>query len=266
MNAKTYLEECNYMRKYIITIPVVIFLSYSVYLFCTDSMVEKMSDENQFFEIGTASLFLVTSFLFAISYFTNKNVFMLLLCVLLFFGAGEELSWGQRLLNFKTPVSLNKINVQHEFNLHNIEIFNTNNFDFTVKKGWHRLLEINFLFRVFIMIFGIVLPISANHIIWTKGLIDKLKLPVPPISIGIFFLASWITLELVLKNLPAGKSQKYYQSTVEIFEFLTSYVFFMIGLYFFQMRKKNIFGRDIKDYFTETNEYSSYKKSKELFK
>lgn len=44
----------------------------------------------------------------------------LLLATAMIFMAGEELSWGQRLFSFATPASLDAINEQHEFNLHNI--------------------------------------------------------------------------------------------------------------------------------------------------
>jgi len=44
-------------------------------------------------------------------------------CALFFlFGAGEEISWGQRIFDIETPESLNEINTQREMNLHNIRI------------------------------------------------------------------------------------------------------------------------------------------------
>jgi hypothetical protein len=49
-------------------------------------------------------------------------------------------------MHFSTPNYLNKVNVQKEFNFHNIEVFNTGNFDGSKKTGIQRLLEINFLF------------------------------------------------------------------------------------------------------------------------
>lgn len=39
-------------------------------------------------------------------------------CILI---AMEEISWGQRILDFKTPEGLKKDNVQDEFNIHNLE-------------------------------------------------------------------------------------------------------------------------------------------------
>ena len=35
--------------------------------------------------------------------------------------AGEEISWGQRILGIATPESLKAVNVQEEFNFHNID-------------------------------------------------------------------------------------------------------------------------------------------------
>jgi hypothetical protein len=39
----------------------------------------------------------------------------------MFFCAGEEISWGQRILGFSTPAPLEEINDQNELTLHNIE-------------------------------------------------------------------------------------------------------------------------------------------------
>ncbi len=40
--------------------------------------------------------------------------------LVMFFCAGEEISWGQRILGFETPDALREINRQDEFTLHNI--------------------------------------------------------------------------------------------------------------------------------------------------
>lgn len=257
MISNNYKAELKWMKLYIITVPFVIFFSYSIYLFCSDSTIEKMKDEDQFFELGTALLFLTTSTLFLLSYSHNRNILLLLLSILLFFGAGEELSWGQNFIGFKTPDELKKINVQKEFNLHNIEIFNTNNFDHTRKKGWRRLFEINFIFRVYIILYGIILPLSVFHNKWINKIVSKIKIPIPPISLGVFFFVSWLAYKIVLYYLPIGKNENYYESTGEIFEFLTAYIFLLIGIYFFKMRKENIMGIDIKDYLTQSKMINS---------
>lgn len=49
--------------------------------------------------------------------------FFLLLSILLFFIAGEEISWGQRIFNINTPAELAKVNLQGEITVHNIRPF-----------------------------------------------------------------------------------------------------------------------------------------------
>jgi hypothetical protein len=44
------------------------------------------------------------------------------LALLFFFAAGEEISWGQRIFNWKTSGIFETQNLQHETNLHNLEI------------------------------------------------------------------------------------------------------------------------------------------------
>lgn len=52
---------------------------------------------------------------------TWARVFLLGLGVFFVICAGEEISWGQRIIGFDTPESLVEINTQDEFNVHNIE-------------------------------------------------------------------------------------------------------------------------------------------------
>jgi hypothetical protein len=42
------------------------------------------------------------------------------LSLLLLFTCGEEVSWGQRMLNFDTPIAIGRVNTQGELNIHNL--------------------------------------------------------------------------------------------------------------------------------------------------
>lgn len=44
----------------------------------------------------------------------------LLLALLFFIGAGEEISWGQHWFGFETPAVVKSVNAQKELNIHNI--------------------------------------------------------------------------------------------------------------------------------------------------
>lgn len=52
----------------------------------------------------------------------NWNTFLFVILAIVFLiTAGEEISWGQRLFNFRTPEYLGQLNEQNEFNFHNVD-------------------------------------------------------------------------------------------------------------------------------------------------
>jgi len=67
----------------------------------------------------------VVSLDISITYYSrNQTLFCLMYTVLtlgLFFIAGEEISWGQRILQISTPVFFKNYNVQNEINVHNLK-------------------------------------------------------------------------------------------------------------------------------------------------
>ncbi len=73
--------------------------------------------------------FLISSVYFLKLFLITKDkdklyaLFYLLICLGLIFVSGEEISWGQRILNIKTPKSIKNINYQNEINLHNTGFF-----------------------------------------------------------------------------------------------------------------------------------------------
>ena len=159
MLLQSYLKEIKYLKLYIISVVAVICLSYSIFLFIDDDMIMILGQEDGFFESLTAVFFVFAAVLFFMSFLRTKNIFLLGLTLILFFGAGEEISWGQRIFNFSTPEFMDKVNVQHEFNIHNMEVFNPKNLKKVKKTGWQRLLDINLLYKIFSMIFFICIPI-----------------------------------------------------------------------------------------------------------
>src|SRR5690349_2145976 len=95
-----------------------------------DKVVAAMLPEDHYFEnVGAISLF-VTSILFFYGFrvarkLSDKSWASLVrqlvylgLALLFFFGAGEEISWGQRIFGIQTPTSLAQVNKQDELNLH----------------------------------------------------------------------------------------------------------------------------------------------------
>ena len=75
--------------------------------------------EDRFVEWWTVTLFGAAAFLRLRSAWRNRRVFDFLIGLFCFFVAGEEFSWGQRLLGFQPPALFLAKNTQQEFTLHN---------------------------------------------------------------------------------------------------------------------------------------------------
>ena len=192
--------------------------------------IARLGDEDHLFEWMTSICFLLASFISLYMFFPKRNLLFLLMAAAFFIGFGEEISWGQRIFGFKTPESLYAINMQKEFNFHNIATW-----------------EINFLFKLFTLAFGIILPLCVFHFPFCANLARKFRIPVPPVSIGIFFLIDLIVFKLfLLIVLHPGAVPKYYFALTEIYEFITSFVLLFIFIFFYLNRFIIIEGMDIK--------------------
>lgn len=229
-NLNAYFMEVVFLKKYFFTILITLLLCFSLYLFLGENAMAWVGDEDNFFEWLTSLTFLACAVLCFMFFARKKNLFFLLLGLGLFIGFGEEISWGQRVFGYGTPDSLIAINVQKEFNFHNI-------------MTW----EVNFFFKVFTLGFGIVLPILVYHFGMISRITARLRMPVPPVSIGIFFLIDWLVFKFTVTMLPAGFTPKYYFSATEIYEFITSFILLAIFSFFYINRDKLIQGIDIKD-------------------
>jgi len=136
--------------------------------------------------------------------------------------AGEEISWGQRILNFETPEFLKTINVQDELTLHNIgsiSIFSNAFFLLTI-------------------IFFLLVPYIRSKNPKLKQLIDYFGLPTPnryAVIVYIISLAIWIFIGVRFGTLGfhpfSFYAENYYtQMDDEVFEFLAAYSFFCFSV------------------------------------
>ncbi len=228
----SFFIEIKSLRNYLLIAMMGVLFSYSVYFFLSPEKIIHLGEENSFFELSTAFCFLLSAGLLIYLFIVRKNIFYLLLGILLFFGAGEELSWGQHMFKFKTPEKIKTNNFQGEFNIHNMEIFNTEKFDRCRKSGLERLLEINFLFRVFYIIYCIVIPFAFITFSPVKALAEKIRLPIPPLSVGLFFILNWILYKLTLESIAQNHPLPFYETSTEIFEFNASLLWLLISYYF----------------------------------
>ena len=243
MLLKNYLKEISLLKLYIISIILIITFSYSIYIFCSDAVIMEIRKEDSFFEWITAILFLFASVLCFATFKRNKNIFVLGLALMFFMGMGEEISWGQRIIGFATPEEFKTVNVQNETNIHNLEIFNDKYLSGVKKTGLQRLMEINILFRMFSVSFLILLPLIIYQLKFQEKINKKLRLPIAPLTMGIFFLISWcIFYSTKYFLLPRGKDLGIYLSVGEVFECTAAYVYFTVALYFYNTKDDSYLG------------------------
>lgn len=181
--------------------------------------------EDGLVEYGTAFCLLGISLYSLRKFIKYKKNHALLWCVgtlgffaLFLFGAGEEVSWGQRIIGFETPESLKEINRQDEVTLHNIRIG-----DFDVNK-----IIFSQLLTVILSIYFVLFPWLYAKVSWIKELSNKFGVPVPQLHHSAIFIAATV-IALIL---PSEKKW-------ELHEFVFSAVFLMIFLFPFNKDQIN---------------------------
>ena len=123
------------------------------------------------------------------------------------FGAGEEISWGQRIFSVESSTFFLENNVQNETNFHNLEV------------GGVKLNKLIFgqILTAFILIYLIIIPILYKRWGKFKLLINKFAIPVPRVHHAVAYL---ICLALLL-IMSSGKKW-------ELQELALSLIFFFI--------------------------------------
>jgi hypothetical protein len=124
-----------------------------------------------------AGLLSIVSLKMALSKKRSLLAFWLfLLAVVCLFIAGEEVSWGQHLLNFEPPVSITSNNFQSEFNLHNSKLIQSGN------------NELSSVFFKLLMLYFIVLPMLLVVFPTIEKWVRHMMIPVPSMLIATIVL------------------------------------------------------------------------------
>ncbi len=106
-----------------------------------------------------------------------RQLSLLALAALFFFGFGEELSWGERIFGFAPPESVAKANHQHEFNVHNLSLFSGE-------------FDPDHLFQLFWFAFGVVVPLVA---LWSPARrVLQRFLPILPAALAPLFVLNQV--------------------------------------------------------------------------
>lgn len=151
-------------------------------------MIKALAKEGGWFEsVGAFALF-VAGVIFFAAYLRSrrpanraahplpKRAFLLAMSVLFVFGAGEEISWGQRVFGVETPAGLARVNTQQETNLHNLAWVPDEDF---------------VLFMVFWGLIVLVVPLLAAASQPARRRLDRL-VPIVPIVLGSLFVVNYL--------------------------------------------------------------------------
>ena len=95
--------------------------------------------------------------------------------------AGEEISWGQRLLRLETPEWIADINTQGELNLHNLR---------AIQPGWESQ-HLAVLLLPTMAAYFVVLPLLVRYTPRAGGWFRRLGWPVPSGYLAIGFVLNW---------------------------------------------------------------------------
>jgi len=162
------------------------FFAASYALVLTDeSVVDPYVEEDGVVEtVGAAALFAASCF-FAFAAIRSrkrkqrlsKQLALALLAVAFFVGAGEEISWGQRLLGVEPPADVREANRQGELNIHNLRLV----------EDW---ISIERLFQAFWAVYGILIPLACAISERARHRIEAV-IPVLPV---------WVAVALVLNQ------------------------------------------------------------------
>ncbi len=215
-----------------------ILLSYTV-LAMSNDILSVTIHEDQYFELIGALGFFVTAILFFISFILSLRrkqeityawmvpLVFFGLFIIFIFGAGEEISWGQRIFNIGTPESLSAINRQDELNLHNLEAIDGGQF-----------LSADRLFDLFWFSFVLVLPLGYALFPLVRRFFAKLFGQFPPVphgSIGLLFLLNYLWAKVAIIIFESTYNYEripFRQAVQEIKESNYGILFVLVGLYF----------------------------------
>jgi hypothetical protein len=177
---------------------------------------EVFTVEDGFVESGSAIFLFISSMLLLFRFFKlfkeKKSLWkigILAMSLLFFFGAGEEISWGQRIFNVESSEYFLENNAQGETNLHNMVVDGTK-----INK-----LIFSQLLTAILIVYLLITPFLFRKYEWVKTLANKFAVPIVKWHHTIAFLVGTALLLFISSN------RKW-----EIYEMAFSIIFLLVFL------------------------------------
>lgn len=134
---------------------------------------------------------------------------LIVLGFLFLFGAGEEISWGQRIFDWQVPVFFQKHNSQGETNLHNLVVNGVK-----INK-----LIFGLILGICVAFYFLILPVLYRKFEKIQKLIDRFAIPIPKNSHLIAYLILFGLSQIIKGHKPG-----------EILEFGGCWIFYLMIL------------------------------------
>lgn len=135
---------------------------------------EPLMQEDRAVEWATVMLFLAAGIVRSYHAIRTRRVFDGLVGLFCLFVAGEEISWGQRLIGYTPAGVFLEHNTQQEANLHNFA-------DIFGRPKWMLIMSLAG--------YGLLLPVSARAVP-TRRLLEKVGATAPPVAVAPWFLSA----------------------------------------------------------------------------
>ncbi|HZH06876.1 MAG TPA: hypothetical protein VEY69_09400, partial [Lautropia sp.] len=175
-----------------------------------DAFTKDFTQEDGFIEWMT-SLTLFGAFCFSVyRLVTSHRLFglrgkfiLLLVAFVCLFGAGEEISWGQRVFDIETPASLMERNAQQELNLHNLT------FEWNGKQVKVNRLVFGRLLSLALVLYLFVLTPLYRRNLRVRRLVDEWAIPIPATHHIVAYVGVLAVVELLIDSSKRGEMTEF---------------------------------------------------------
>lgn len=182
-----------------------VLLGFSIYYgFAKPDYFDKgFAQEDGFVEYATAFMLLATSLLCLYRVVANGSKKILWIvgtlgfAILFFFGAGEEVSWGQRIFDIESNEFFLENNAQQETNLHNLVV---------ADKKINKIIFSQLLMLVMVT-YLLVVPWLYRKKKWASELLNKFAVPVVDWHHSLAFIGATIIIAI----LPSSRKWEVYE-------------------------------------------------------
>jgi hypothetical protein len=212
-------------------------------LFASERILDLFAREDGIFENLTALYLFLIGLIFVVAFFRFRNALLWLklsyagLALLFFLGAGEEVSWGERIFRWDDRNLIRGINVQNELTIHNLKYF----------QGEEAILPVSAsqIFTAFAFGIAVVIPLACKLSPKIERFVAP-RFPVLPLYVGVLVVLTYIFQKLMVRLLPLfpalyqHPSMPIPQGVHEIREHGYSFALLLSVLFYFRQKRASV--------------------------